>query len=112
MGIDKRQTDRVRFERGYGASIAALDGTWQRRCLVDDVSQTGAKLMVMGSIESLDVSEFFLILSTTGPIRRRCQKAWVNGDTIGVRFVHAKPAGEAVDRRKRRLNLNEPPPRG
>jgi PilZ domain len=108
MGINKRQTDRVRFERGYSATIAALDGTWQRRCLVDDVSQTGAKLMVMGSIEGLDVNEFFLVLSPTGPIRRRCQMAWVDGDTIGVRFIHAKPADEAADRRKRRLTPSEP----
>jgi hypothetical protein len=112
MGTNKRQTGRVRFENGYGASIAALDGTWQRRCLVDDVSQTGAKLLVMGSIEGLDVREFFLVLSTTGPIRRRCLKAWVNGDTIGVRFVYAKPADEAAERRKRRQNFSEQPPRG
>lgn len=35
--------------------------------LVDDVSQTGASITVVGSVERLDLGEFLLVLSTTGP---------------------------------------------
>src|SRR5262249_43228129 len=104
VGIDKRRSERVRFERGYGATITALDGSWERRCMMDDVSQNGAKLQIMGSFADLDVSEFYLVLSATGAIRRRCEKAWVNGGTIGVRFVQARAADAVAVRRKRRLN--------
>jgi len=42
----------------------AIDGTWQRPCTMEDVSDTGAKLTVESSIEGLPLKEFFLVLST------------------------------------------------
>jgi len=67
----------------------AIDGTWRRPCTVEDVSNTGAKLTVAGSIEGLPLKEFFLVLSTVGKAYRRCQLAWVNGDQVGVNFIRS-----------------------
>jgi hypothetical protein len=70
--------------------MMAIDGTWRRPCTLEDVSETGARLTVDGSIEGLPLKEFFLLLSTVGNAYRRCQLAWVNGDQVGVFFLRAK----------------------
>jgi hypothetical protein len=54
---------------------------------MEDVSETGARLSVDGSIEGLPLKEFFLLLSTMGKAYRRCQLAWVNGNQVGVFFL-------------------------
>ena len=78
---------RVTFERGFAAHMMGIDGTWRRDCVMEDVSETGAKLTVEGSVEGLHLKEFFLLLSSTGLAYRRCELAWVNGDQIGVNFL-------------------------
>ncbi len=55
--------------------------------LIEDVSDTGAKLTLEGSVEGIHLKEFFLLLSTTGLAYRRCQLAWVNGEQIAVTFL-------------------------
>ena len=87
--MEHRKAHRVVFERGYPANMMAIDGTWQRPCTMLDVSETGAKIAVDGSIEGLPLKEFFLVLSTMGKAYRRCQLAWVNGDQLGVSFIKA-----------------------
>jgi hypothetical protein len=67
--------------------MMAIDGTWRRPCIMEDVSVTGARLTVDGSIEGLQLKEFFLLLSTMGKAYRRCQLAWVNGNAVGVFFL-------------------------
>ena len=54
---------------------------------MEDVSNTGARLTVDGSVQGLAMKEFFLVLSTMGKAYRRCQLAWVNGNQIGVHFL-------------------------
>jgi PilZ domain len=93
--MENRKAHRVVFERGFPANMMAIDGTWQRPCQMEDVSDTGAKLTVAGSIEGLPLKEFFLVLSTMGKAYRRCQLAWVNGDQVGVMFI------KAVDKKKK-----------
>ena len=85
--MESRHAHRVVFERGYTANMMAIDGTWRRSCIMEDVSDTGAKLTIDGSIEGLNLKEFFLLLSTMGKGYRRCQLAWVNGDQVGVFFI-------------------------
>lgn len=85
--MDVRKDKRVVFERGHGATIMAIDGTWGRPCTMLDVSDSGARLSIEGSIEGLQMSEFFLVLSTVGKAYRRCQLAWVNGNQVGVEFL-------------------------
>jgi hypothetical protein len=77
----------VRFERGLPAHIMGIDGTWRRDCIMRDVSETGGSLNVRGSIEGLNLKEFFLLLSSTGLAYRRCELSWVNGDLIGAKFI-------------------------
>jgi hypothetical protein len=87
MAWGNRKSIRVAFERSVDAVIMGIDGTWRRQCKLADVSVTGARLIVSGSIEGLNLSEFFLLLSPTGGARRRCELIRVNGDEIGVRFL-------------------------
>lgn len=84
---DHRGNSRVIFERGISAQMMGIDGTWRRDCTMEDVSESGAKLTIDGSVEGLHLKEFFLLLSSTGLAYRRCELAWVNGDQIGVNFL-------------------------
>jgi PilZ domain len=87
MSGERHKGERVTFERGIPAHMMGIDGTWRRDCAIEDVSETGAKLTVEGSVEGLHLKEFFLLLSSTGLAYRRCELAWVNGDQIGVTFL-------------------------
>jgi hypothetical protein len=95
MGTERRSGERVVFERGFAAHMMGIDGTWRRNCMMEDVSETGAKLTVEGSVEGLNLKEFFLLLSSTGLAYRRCELSWVNGDQIGVSFL------KQVDKKKK-----------
>jgi hypothetical protein len=96
MPGERRSFGRVQFGRGYTARIVAIDGTWQRDCRIGDVSDTGAKLTVRGSLAGLKVDEFFLMLTLTGTAHRRCERVWLNADEIGVRFLKER-AGQDHD---------------
>ena len=63
---ERRKGERVTFERGIPAHMMGIDGTWRRECTMEDISETGAKLTVEGSVEGLHLKEFFLLLSSTG----------------------------------------------
>lgn len=84
---ERRKNVRIDFSHEISAQIVAIDGTWRRACKISDVSETGANIMVEGSIERLQIKEFFLLLSKTGPAYRRCELAWVNGASLGARFI-------------------------
>src|ERR1700712_982009 len=90
MGVERRKGERVTFDRGVRARMMGIDGTWRRDCIMEDISESGAKLAVEGSVEGLHLKEFFLLLSSTGLAYRRCELAWVNGDQMGGNFL--KPA--------------------
>jgi hypothetical protein len=87
MPYGDRKSERVDFERGIPVHMMGIDGTWRRDCLMIDVSQTGARLRFEGSLEGLDLKEFFLLLSSTGLAYRRCQLVRVDGNQIGVAFL-------------------------
>jgi hypothetical protein len=87
MAGERQKGDRVAFERGIGAHMMGIDGTWRRDCMMEDVSETGARLTVAGSVEGLNLKEFFLLLSSTGLAYRRCELAWINGDQLGATFL-------------------------
>jgi len=91
---ENRRDKRIKFDHGIECRIMAIDGTWQRACVMQDASENGAKLTVGGSIQGLPLKEFFLVLSSTGLAYRRCALVWVNGEQIGVRFLRndGKPA--------------------
>jgi hypothetical protein len=83
----QRKDDRVSFERGLPVHIIAIDGTWRRECTLLDVSASGARLLMSGAIDGLNLKEFFLALSKSGSVFRRCELIRVNGEEIGVRFL-------------------------
>jgi hypothetical protein len=87
MAYGDRKSERVDFERGIQVHIMGIDGTWRRDCMMVDVSQTGARLCIDGSIEGLDLKEFFLLLSSSGSAYRRCKMVRVTGDQIGIEFL-------------------------
>jgi hypothetical protein len=69
------------------------------------VSANDAELTLEGSIEGLNLKEFFLLLSSTGLAYRRCELVRVNGSEIDVRFLKAKSKGaRAASKREERAD--------
>src|SRR3954451_14536837 len=90
MADDAKGPERVTFSRGYGVCIMGIDGTWSRDCLLNAISDNDAILTVEGSIQGLNLKEFFLLLSSTGLAYRRCELVRVNGTEIDVQFLKGK----------------------
>jgi hypothetical protein len=90
MTDENKGPDRVTFSRGYGVCIMGIDGTWRRDCLLNAISDTEAVLTVEGSIQGLNLKEFFLLLSSTGLAYRRCELVRVNGTSMEIQFLRAK----------------------
>src|SRR5216683_1405312 len=90
MSADSRSPERVTFSRGYDVCIMAIDGTWRRDCQLNAISDNDAVLTVEGSIQGLNLKEFFLLLSSTGLAYRRCELVRVNGTEIDVQFLKGK----------------------
>lgn len=61
-------------------------------CVVRDLTETGAKLTVDGSVSAPDTFELLIELDGTWV---DCEVAWRRGSNIGVRFVSAIRAGGA-----------------
>src|SRR3954463_14865031 len=90
MADENKGTERVTFSRGYDVCIMAIDGTWRRDCQLNSVSDTDATLTVEGSIQGLNLKEFFLLLSSTGLAYRRCELVRVNGTDMDIHFLRGK----------------------
>jgi hypothetical protein len=101
MVTERRSYERVQLGGGYLARARATDGSWQRDCSIGDLSDTGARLTIRGSVDDIDTQEFFLMLSPTGNAFRRCERIWLNGDEIGVRFLEEAPADDRAATRAR-----------
>lgn len=87
MKFDGRKAARVKMDHKQPINLMGSDGTWRRSCTLLDVSQTGAKLEVEGTLDVLQAKEFFMLLSLTGLAYRRCELVWIDGTTAGVHFV-------------------------
>jgi len=96
MRFDGRKALRVRMDHKQAVNLMGSDGTWRRSCVLLDVSQSGAKIEVEGTLDVLQAKEFFLLLSSTGLAYRRCELVWIDGTMAGVHFITAdgnkKPA--------------------
>jgi hypothetical protein len=102
MTEDNKVLDRVTFSRGYDVCIMAIDGTWRRDCQLNAISDNDAVLTVEGSIQGLNLKEFFLLLSSTGLAYRRCELVRVNGVEMDVQFLNGRngkkrPGGPVKD---------------
>ncbi|MDH2348388.1 PilZ domain-containing protein [Bradyrhizobium sp. SSUT18] len=89
MKFDGRKAPRVRMDHRQVVNLMGSDGTWRRSCVLLDVSDTGAKIEVEGSLDVLKAKEFFMLLSLTGLAYRRCELVWIDGTTAGIHFIHA-----------------------
>jgi hypothetical protein len=87
MNWDRRKADRVHFQHAHRVNLMAVDGTWRRSCVLLDISSSGARFEIDGSTDVLQARQFFLVLSSTGLAFRRCELVWINGSTVGVRFL-------------------------
>ena len=90
MSEESKGADRVTFSRGYDVCIMAIDGTWRRDFQLNAISDNDAVLTVEGSIQGLNLKEFFLLLSSTGLAYRRCELVRVNGAEMDIKFIKGK----------------------
>src|ERR1700751_3900910 len=90
MTEDGKLVERVTFSRGIDVCIMAIDGTWRRDCVLNAISDNDAELTVEGSIQGLNLKEFFLLLSSTGLAYRRCELVRVNGTEMDIQFLKGK----------------------
>ena len=98
MTEDGKGAERVTFSRGYDVCIMAIDGTWRRDCQLNSISDTDATLTVEGSIQGLNLKEFFLLLSSTGLAYRRCELVRVNGTEMDIQLPERQARQEAAGR--------------
>jgi hypothetical protein len=91
---DRRVAPRRRVMKG--AKITFGDFIYVRDCSVRDISETGARISVVGASEI--PKEFYLVLMTERSMRK-VHVAWRKGDTLGIIFE-----GEAEN-----LALNKDP---
>jgi hypothetical protein len=101
----RKGPERVTFSRGYGVCIMGIDGTWRRDCLLNAISDNDAILTVEGSIQGLNLREFFLLLSSTGLAYRRCELVRVNGTEIDIQFLKGK---KKVDKSTKKSKRDDP----
>ena len=71
MKFDGRKAARVKMDHRQPVNLMGSDGTWRRSCVLLDVSQSGAKIEVEGTLDVLQAKEFFMLLSSTGLAYRR-----------------------------------------
>ena len=90
MSEEHKGSERVTFSRGYDVCIMAIDGTWRRDCQLNAISDNDAVLTLEGSIQGLNLKEFFLLLSSTGLAYRRCELVRVNGSAMDIQFLKGK----------------------
>ena len=88
MAKENRGTKRRAI--GRRVWIDAGDGSPVAECLLGNMSDSGAKLMLGAPRELPD--NFTLLLSEDGRVARQCRVVWVSGNEIGVAFT-ARRAG-------------------
>jgi len=91
-----RKAERVRFEHKYPVNLMGVDGTWRRSCVLLDVSSTGARLEVAGTLDVLKAQEFFLLLSSTGLAFLRCELMRLKETYVVGRYIETKKKGRPI----------------
>jgi hypothetical protein len=81
MARDKRRAKRRTVR--YGAWLALADGSLSE-CVLSDISESGARLVVDDS--AVVPEKFVLVLSLNGAARRGCKVVWRNPQQVGVKF--------------------------
>ena len=84
--LDPDQRIAPRLKALFAARIAFNNGQSTLDCLIRNLSDTGAKLVVSAAVAVPD--RFDLFIPQKG-VTRRVQIAWRTGEEIGVRFADA-----------------------
>ena len=77
-----------------------LTGPGVAICQLNAISDNDAVLTVEGSIQGLNLKEFFLLLSSTGLAYRRCELVRVNGTEMDVQFLKGRQGKKKSGLRK------------
>ena len=88
--------------------MTSADGKWRMPCAMDDVSDSGAKLRIEGSAESITLKEFTLLLSANGKALRHCEVTWAKGSELGVRFVKPERKRRGLTKRSLKSDAGTP----
>jgi hypothetical protein len=87
------QKDKRRARRrdvAYPVAIESLMDGASTPCVIQDISETGAKL---GLSDLADIpAEIILRLAETRPVSRHCRTVWRSGQSLGVCFVEDETA--------------------
>jgi len=81
--IERRRS--LRDQVQYSAWIEIGNGSLPRHCVVLDVSEEGARIM-LASAATLP-QEFSLVFTKYGRICRRCRMVWRSGVEVGVEYL-------------------------
>lgn len=88
MGVNKRTTKRVALDQDFNSTLIGIDGTWQKRCRIEDISDSGARIKVFQPIGArMRNEEFFLVVTGDAKVRRRSKLVWAKNTSAGVIFV-------------------------
>ena len=88
----KKQPKIVTFDYPLGAKCMSSDGMLRIDCLVLAVWEGGARLKVEHPQVLAELSEFFLLFtSSQKPVFRQCKRVWTRGYEIEVEY-HQKQA--------------------
>ncbi len=88
MGVNKRITKRVVLDQDFNSALIGIDGTWQTRCRIENISDSGARIKVFQPIGTrMRNEEFFLVVTGDAKVRRRSKLVWAKSTVAGVTFV-------------------------
>jgi hypothetical protein len=93
MAGEKRRSPRKHLR--YPGEIDIGDGSALRKCLLSDISDTGARVMIEKPDEIPD--KVMLLLGHERGARRRCKVVWREDKQIGLEFLK-DPAAKAPPR--------------
>jgi hypothetical protein len=96
MSGEKRTARRKSLK--YPARLDAGDGKPLRECMLADISETGARIVVK---QADDIPErVTLLIGSQGVAPRQCRVVWRDGVELGLEFRRkAKPATASLARR-------------
>ena len=83
MAVDKRRARRRQI--GQRAWVDFGPGSRVQPCVVKDMSDTGARLVLTSG--GLAPAEFVLHFAIDGSVGRRCEVRWQRSGEIGVKFT-------------------------
>jgi len=83
--LNEQRKSRRKPIQHIGWIATPKDGVLQK-CLLSDVSETGARIDVQGNNQLPDA--FTLLLTRNAKTRRICHVIWRDGTYVGVRFDH------------------------